>query len=279
MNNFAVFCNARTGSQFFETLISSHPNIYCYSEVFELSQHRPWQFGGFYEKRAKSFPAGDKENIQSYAGFFLDYIFNFLPDVKGSWEAERGEVFVENIRNCVPAETAVGFDMKVYQMNYIPGIRSLLLDREVRIIHLRRRNRLRHYISCKVNEQRKKFGIKAHGTLHVAHPKILFEYDDFLKTSSYHEKNDNFISETFSREDFEVLEIFYEDMLANPSLGVSSINREVLNKVYNLIDVKKVYNLTSPLKKTNPGRLEDLIENYDEMCKYLKNTEYEIFLN
>lgn len=140
-----------------------------------------WQFGGFYKRRAKNFSNDEKENIQKYAGLFLDYIFNFLPTPEKSWKIERGESFLENIKSCELGKTSIGFDIKYYQLNYIPDIKSLLIERNVKIIHLQRRNKLRHYISRNVNQKQKEFGINAHGSKEITHPKIKFKMQDFTE--------------------------------------------------------------------------------------------------
>jgi tetratricopeptide (TPR) repeat protein len=52
-----------------------------------------------------------------------------------------------------------------------------------------------------------------------------------------------------------------------------------LNQIYEFLCIKeKRYDLTTDLKKTNPNKLAELIENYDEVAGFLSGTEWACLL-
>ncbi|MGH8495707.1 MAG: hypothetical protein ACREVN_06195 [Gammaproteobacteria bacterium] len=155
------------------------------------------------------------------------------------------------------------------------AVRRYLRDRtDIRIIHLRRDNLLKQYVSRVL--LRKKRGTKdrpwrAHVTSRVpsvstrisppkaiaAMRKLRDQYRDFDALVSRHRK----------------IELVYERMF-----GSGTLSREAWDAVGELLELGPA-NVSSDLVKLNPTSLRAMVENYDELAAALAGTEFERHLD
>ena len=133
MKKFIVAATQRSGTHFLESVLSSNPQIYCYSEVLANKYHdKEWNFYHFWLKKVKA----DESNITFKAMLscfdeFLGFIFNRRTGIK-----------------------AIGIDIKYNHFIYIPNIIWLLKKHDVHVLHLVRKNLLKTLISSMLNEQK-----------------------------------------------------------------------------------------------------------------------------
>jgi len=58
-----------------------------------------------------------------------------------------------------------------------------------------------------------------------------------------------------------------------------SFKGDPLKEIFSFLGISSWHELTSPLKKINPDRLSDIIENYDEVVEIIKKSPYAFCLN
>ena len=72
--------------------------------------------------------------------------------------------------------------------------------------------------------------------------------------------------------EFERLDIFYEDMIGNGGLA-----DDATSKISNFLGIPKVL-LVSDQVKINSKNLEDIVDNYTDLKRWLENTKYKNWL-
>lgn len=141
-------------------------------------------------------------------------------------------------------------------------------DKEIKIIHLQRKNLLRVHISRLIAGKtdawtsREEAGISADDkTVHISIDDLFSDIEESL----------DYIKNTKDRFcDHQVLEVFYEDLTAKRD--------QVMEDVFSFLDLPMA-NLTSDLKKQNPEELSALVSNFDEVMNRLKASEYAYMLD
>ncbi len=261
MEKFAVIAKMRSGSQFFESILNAHPDIYCYGEVFSSgSEMTP--------------------NKRNFYSFWLDRIKEDNKNVFPLYKSEIIGEFLTYLYTDLPKKKAIGIDIKYFQLE-LENLQFLLQpikQHNVKIIHLIRRNILKHYISIYLHLNRGLYGRKMHDTIKVepvkveVKPTIIDELNKLKESRDYYAK-------LLSR-NFEYFELYYEDFSENADQDLNTIMPNVLNQVFDFLNIQnRDYDLRSKLKKTNPAKLCDLIANYDETVNILSGTKWEYLLD
>jgi hypothetical protein len=132
-DKFLVSCAARSGSTMLCTLIRSHPQAICHGEV--LAQERP-PVSGIYGRKSKDNPEFGRQ-IRRYRD---EQPQRFLYDI----------VFNPQGRRCV------GFKFKTdeaFQPRFEALREVIAADKDIKVIHLIRRNLLDQYVSHRVVEK------------------------------------------------------------------------------------------------------------------------------
>lgn len=141
---------------------------------------------------------------------------------------------------------------------------------DIFIIHLRRGNLLKQYVS-KILMSKKRDGIwRPHSTYKLPVKKtiidpekavlemdrIMARYEHYNRLFSTHRK----------------IELVYEDLIDG-----NSLTNEVTNKLCELLEVDSAP-MTCDYVKSNPDNLEEIVENYAELATALKGTPHEKYL-
>ncbi len=142
-------------------------------------------------------------------------------------------------------------------------------DNSVSIIHLRRENLLKAYVSQKIGEKTKKWTENINNQEVIKDKKVILEpgacVEVFEKISNY----ENETRERFSSRP-NYMEITYE-ALAKDNQGEMATVFQHLGLPPHIVSAK--------LKKQNPEPLKNLIANYDELFGYLENTKWKYLMN
>jgi len=240
----------RTGSNLIVNLLSSHPSIIAYSELF----HPPeifWGEGVFGLSQQQNDQIIETRNKKT--DLFLDkYVFRKYP------------AYIE----------AVGFKVLYPHFNdkRYKGLKKILLSSDdLKIIHLKRRDLLQVYVSKELAAKRRIMNetsskrayqnlleigklycpIENVESFFIDHSKRVKEYDDLLVSNK-------------------VLEVYYEDLVKNIQLGMKNVQD------YLCVKQKK---LNTVLVKQNVLSLQEIIANFLELSEYFKGTEWEFFFN
>lgn len=167
----------------------------------------------------------------------------------------------------VSRNAAMGFNVKLVHLVDPAAFAELLYEEECKIIHLRRRNRIKAVVS-RLNGRRlyKRTGMwglfdesERPGAFHVD-PE---EFDEFLK---HRERVDAELENYVKSLELPTLNLFYEDLLADED--------EFLDGVFTFLNVPAKPVEGKTLKITSDD-LRDVLLNFDEIRANYVGTEYE----
>lgn len=166
-----------------------------------------------------------------------------------------------------------GFHVKIYQLTDVQGVADparwlrRMADQGWRVLSLRRRNVLRHVLS--------NLAINATGLTHdrlgqgptrlTVDPVELVRWMDIR-------------SEVGRRETAALSGVNHEAFVYEDDLLDSANWPETMARAFSFIGLDPVP-VGTTLKRRNPGRLPDLIENYDEVAAAVASAGYAAFLN
>ncbi len=237
-HKYVIFGHQRSGSSMIIGTLRKHPQIIGFGELFTANSV------GFNIKDYDNHSIKAHALRNKYPVEFLDrYVFSSYRD---------------DIR-------AVGFKLLVEHMDN-DRFRCIWqwLDqhRELKIIYLARQNLLATYTSLLIAIKDGKFGIKDKSersttTININPKECLAE---FQKKKYYNEEIKKCIKH------HEVMEIIYEDLATEPYGYLKKFQKFIGVDICDL-EISKVKQETRPLL--------EVIENYDELCRYFKQTEWE----
>lgn len=255
MEKFIVFANARSGTHFFESIINQHPEIQCFHEVFsKIETHHFFHFLN--------------QKIKENEG-------NIIPS---SWPSLFGS-YLDEVYSHHSGFKAVGMDIKYYQIPWVPDLLGILKEKKIKVIHLIRKNILKHFIAWETHRMREQLGRKFHETKRVQPVKIQVPLNTINQELEKLRDTLNSYQNLLSN-NFEYLEVAYEDCFDNPDLISQQIAPNVLDSVYDFLKIEdRTYDLKTDYVKSNPGLLSELTENYDELVEHLSGTEWAYLLN
>ncbi|MCF8063144.1 MAG: hypothetical protein K9M82_11550 [Deltaproteobacteria bacterium] len=174
-------------------------------------------------------------------------------------------------RGLVSRYKAMGFKTKLRILTDPAGFSNLLHELDVKIIHLKRKNRVKEALSEllsnilkeKINDYNIYSSEERLDPIHV-------DYREFNWTLRLREDLDSKLNDYISTMKLPVLPIFYEDLL----LGLD----DQLKKIFQFIDVKNSKTKSGMVKHTNED-LRKVITNFDEIKKKYLNTDYEMMFD
>jgi len=161
---------------------------------------------------------------------------------------------------------AVGFKIKyeeLVQPAFAAILQCLLADSELKVIHLRRRNRMKRVIS-------KVAATRIHGVYNVTDPGQRPAVKRFSLTPAECLQDFENVSQGETKfggmfASHPMLEVVYEDLV--------SPENPVLPAIQQFLEVEP-RELLSRTQKMNPDSISDVIENYSELSAYFASTPY-----
>lgn len=194
---FFIIGRSRTGSNFLRGILNSHPNVVTFGELFQTRKKISWGFAD-YSQPDRLFQT------------FLDEPVRFLQE----------QVYRKQPRHV----RAVGFKIFYYHAQaepWQPLWDYLLAEKDIHILHIKRRNMLRTHLS-RARADRSGSWTNTTGQREEEQP-IELNYsdlvDDFATTLDY--------ERTFDQrfQNHPLLEIFYEDLAADWRAGFERIQQ------------------------------------------------------
>lgn len=185
-----------------------------------------------------------------------------------------GEVLRENIEaNAIDKETAPYIDTLAFKPHtptlkaiglklfyeyykdprYTESFRYVVNRNDVKIIFLIRRDILKVYVSLKIAQKTNVWSSVKSAT-NEPRPQITIDRNDYIKFREEHLRHRRLF--TTLLKDHPLLEVAYEDLVQNP--------QPILKSIQQFLGVKPKV-LFTLLKQQNPGSVESLITNYDEV--------------
>jgi hypothetical protein len=272
---FVILFYARTGSTVLAHALNSHPQVICFREVFNWfhgDSHVDYSVDGYDDNSAEDGRLRRADPI----GFLETRLFCPPP----------------------PMTSAVGFKLGYAHCEPpwgFPAVLDYLVqDRQIRVLHVQRRNMLKSLASEKLAETTGEYlrlgAVIRPSSIPKAfmHPARAFERVRVLvaqnlrqarmptsvtlsveECGAYFEGTKSAVArheELFQEHD--KLSVFYEEILSSRD--------EVFARAQSFLGVEP-RPLTVDLRKQNPDDLRALIENYDELRNAFEGTEYSEF--
>jgi LPS sulfotransferase NodH len=174
------------------------------------------------------------------------------------------------------ARHAVGFHVKIYQLTDDQGVADPgawlrgMHGRGWRVISLRRENLLRHVLSNMTAQAANRYEERAGSTDRVrirphVDPSELMHWMGVRASVG--------AREAAALDGVGHLSLTYEEHLADPDSW-----RGTMQQVFTHLDLSPV-DVATTLIRQNPGRLDELIANYDEVAAAIRDTEYAPYLD
>lgn len=142
-------------------------------------------------------------------------------------------------------------------------------DKDIRIIHLVRKNKIRTYLSGEIAKKTDRWTRKGNNSITLDEKRIEIDFDNFFGRLDDIDKYENRTREDYKNHQF--IEICYEDLVSNKD--------KTLNKVYNFLGVTTKSAAKSNYKKQNSESLKELIMNFDQFNSKVKGSKYSYLLD
>ena len=280
---FIILGDARSGSTLAQQALNSHPNIVCFREIFAFKPgYIDYDVDGW-----DGHSAADYELRQRDARAFL-----------------RERIF------CAHADPikAVGFKFHYVHFWFSEDtLPALTEDRELRVVHLQRRNMLRSLVSLRIAEQtgqwlqhdavkhrmgtlRRKITISSIGEAMRQPGRSVTRIRNFLRPvnpPAQGERQPLVLTKDDCDAHFYRVkhneEHFGREFEAHPSMVITfeelAVNRDaVLGTVHDFLGVERARS-SATLRRQNPEPLRELVANYHELRAAYAGTEYEWFFD
>ncbi len=251
-NTFLIACPARSGSTMLVRLLQSHPDIWANGEVFVGRNGREiGALAGVYGKKIREEKGAKDSLVKELRKEPIKFFYKYVLDAQG--------------------KKVSGFKLKsdeLIKRNYAFLKDIVSKDKDIKIIHLNRRNLLKRYLSwCVVN---KMTGVTLVTNEQEAPDvkKIRLDPKECLKDFEMAEKREIFLRDLFK--DHRSIDVEYENLVSSPD--------EWHFKLCDFLGVSKK-RLTTSTKKIISNKLSDSIENYEELYSFFKNTKYGCFFD
>ena len=241
-----ILTSQRSGSTFLKGCLDAHPEIRCYGELLVGGNHEP------------SRPVlGSRLLTKGYC-----YITGRC------WNPERVMDTYYGRR-----EAPVVLFKAMYNHADNPRVRKYLADdRDIRVIHLRRDNLLKQYVSRRLIHAKHERGWRPHSTYKLPAVAVRISPRHAIAQMSRVRDTYHDFERLFSRH--RKIELLYEELFNGPTLS-----NDAWRAVCGLLEIEHAEDATSNLVKINPNRLRPMVKNYDELADALAGTEFEKYLD
>ncbi|MCZ6683991.1 MAG: hypothetical protein O7B26_12490 [Planctomycetota bacterium] len=236
MTDFVILAAQRTGSNLLCTLLNSHPEILCHHEIFNPR-------GPIYAvtHREGTLDFGSIEERDRDPFSFLDRV----------WRTRCGH-------------SCVGFKMTQDQAE--PVLQRVLARPSIKKIVLRRRNKIKTYVSQKISQRLDEWEVYDSQELAPRRPRVNVDVDQLREQIASNERFYSAIGEALKPWPDLYVEIVYE------SLSSRSLHQRLLDF---LAVAARDVELKPASIKQNSSNLEDLVSNYAELASALTGSELE----
>ncbi|MDX1500777.1 MAG: hypothetical protein R3325_00325 [Thermoanaerobaculia bacterium] len=236
LERFVILAAPRSGSNMLCTMLDSHPAILCHHEIFN-----PKGVWVALDLRQSGFRLGSVEEREADPLAFLDRL----------WEHPFG-------RPCV------GFKFTHRQNEAV--FPRLLRDAGLKKIVLRRRNRLKTFVSSLISERLGQWEAYSEKELAAERPRVAVDPARFRDHVDFDRAYYREIRSSLEADGQSWAEASYEE------LGELSVQ----NRLLRFLGQTPVAEPLEPRSvKQNSRDLRDLIANYDELARALAGTEFE----
>jgi LPS sulfotransferase NodH len=231
---FVILNAARTGSNYLCTVLNSHPEVLCHHEIFN-----PHVVGVARDLQVSGFQLGTMEERERDPAAFLQRV----------WETPLGH-------------SCVGF--KLCWRQHEIAYRTVLADTTVRKIVLKRRNRVKTFVSLLRARQTGEWVMYDDVTAPPQRPKIHVAPVELMDNIRFNEEYFAEVESTLTGTGQQYLTLFYEDLSSGAALASALEFLEAPRPDPSL--------LQGSTRKLNDGSLREVVSNFEELSAALSGT-------
>ena len=253
--SFVIWFQQRSGSSHLVSLLNSHPEIHCKGEMF-----------GCFPIAGIDDPNQDSNGRQLGDRLYRRLINQFPGRIENPADRQCVDeltAFLEEAPTNLKRSIR-GFKLKFpSQMKLFPEIVDTLRQQSslLRVIVLTRKNYLRRAVSVLNLERIQQSTAQSNLKKKIQLPATRFDVSEVIRLIKYYQSIEAEFSswpKTFEQR----LQVEYEDLVSNQN--------EVTQQIQNFLGVSTRQELTSKVKRIAPAKMEDLVENSDELRAALK---------
>jgi hypothetical protein len=260
---FCIITTQRSGSTWLQELLSCHPHINIFGELFLWGRNRfEWMKNSlpevYYNHHTTSKSESDiqlERSMPKYKDYKTNHAFKLRP-----WSIWQ---YLELLENKVDYPHAVGFKIMYNQLLPRPEILIKMASKNYKIIHLIRQNHLDVFIS--------KSSMKHHGLVHIKDDidpkKVTLDTTSLLQKLTFRDSMISTARQTLNLLPCPLLEVTYESLYSSRD--------DVLNSIVKFLDLQDMsVDYMSDLRKINKGLYHEKIENYEQVKNVLLKTKF-----
>ena len=230
-----IITRGRTGSHLLSSLFKNHPQIASHGEIIT-------------DNRLKNSAFQSNLNKEGVKQFVLKHFKRH-----GREKVNIIKLLYYQIEN----DYAERYDIK----NLNDMVQHLTNDKKIKIIHLKRKNKLATLLSIKTAAITGQYA--ANNKTAIESPRIELNYKECLDEFNRIEEWESYYDNIFSKH--KIINVNYEDLV--------NFRKNELDKIYKFLKVKD-FELKSELKKQNTASMNDRISNYDDIKDKFKDTRW-----
>jgi len=274
MNKFVIFTTQRTGSTLLSTLLDSHPNVRCHSEVLMRKAHSADSYWKYNQnnKLKKSLHSLFTSSYGKYipAGMQSRLLYPFLNSLYSNNHSSRPWKKIEDwereLQDDNANDQAVGFKLMQKQLDINHCFTGYAKKNHLDCIHLYRENLLDTYLSG--------LSLKKTGVAHTQNPSLLdnqkfsplmFSVSDFKEHVKHHKSAHSLRKEWISQIPNNVIEVSYEQLNQDCN--------SVANRIFKFLGVSP-YECKETLKKVTHSCYSTRVSNWLEVESAVVEIDY-----
>jgi len=236
MQRFVILAVPRSGSNMLCTILDSHPSILCHHEIFN-----PKGIRVALRLRDTDFTLGTMAERDADPIGFLEHLWN----------------------------ESLGFPCIGFKLTYRQNetlFHRLLAEKTVAKILLRRKNRLRTYVSSLISERLDEWEVYREQDLVRNRPPVVVDPERFLERVAFNEAHYREIRSKLEESGQGWVEMFYEQLSerAEQNRILRFLGQEPTAKSLQALSIRQ-----------NPSDLCDLVTNFDTLESTFAGTEFE----
>ena len=232
---FVIFNAPRVGSNMLCTMLDNHPGILCHHEIFNPHV------------------IGVARSLQNDPSFHIAT----LEEREQNPQKILESVWQQNLGNAIVGLKLCWRQHSIY--------RQILEDKDIRKIILKRKNRIRSYVSLLLARKTKEWVIYEGDSIANAKPKVHIDINDLWSVIKFNKDYYYELENVMENSAQSWKEVWYEDLFEE------TFRLDILK----FLDISAIHpsHMQSGTLRLNDRPLNELIENYEEIVASLKGTE------
>jgi LPS sulfotransferase NodH len=255
-----LLARQRSGTHALKSVLESHPDFHCFEEIFHADpafRQCPENFFRYVEDRHLPASALFPWNIQQT----LDAFWDHLKTLAGPARFQVLDIKY-NSAHLICREWQ--------SLNHYPALFDVIKEQGMRVVHLKRKNALRQWVSARIADRTRTWVVERQGPEPVGALQV--DTEDLMWTLKGMQEEDELIWRALW--DYDVLELEYCDLFLKPG----GVPEDKLREISEWFGVECRFQERPTCAKQLCLPLEELIDNYAEVADTLKNSDFEWML-